>query len=303
MMVAPKTGGLRGELCRDEPMSRHTSWRVGGPARTYYRPADLEDLAVFLSGLPADEDVIWLGLGSNLLVRDGGIPGTVIAAFGVLGELSLLDETVLRAEAGVACAKVARFGANHGLVGGEFLAGIPGSVGGALAMNAGAFGGETWDYIRAVETIDRAGIRRVRDPDEFQVGYRQVKGPAGEWFIAARFEFQRGNTAAALERIRALLTQRGATQPTRQPSCGSVFRNPPGDYAARLIEACGLKGSCIGAACVSDKHANFIVNTGGARAADIEALIAHVRDEVERVHGVSLQTEVRIVGRPGGEGR
>jgi UDP-N-acetylmuramate dehydrogenase len=303
MMVAPKTGGLRGELCRDEPMSRHTSWRVGGPARTYYRPADLEDLAVFLSGLPADEDVVWLGLGSNLLVRDGGIPGTAIATFGVLGELSLLDETVLRAEAGVACAKVARFSANHGLVGGEFLAGIPGSVGGALAMNAGAFGGETWDYIRAVETIDRAGIRRVRDPDEFQVGYRQVKGPPGEWFIAARFEFQRGNTAAALERIRALLAQRGATQPTRQPSCGSVFRNPPGDYAARLIEASGLKGSCIGAACVSDKHANFIVNTGGARAADIEALIAHVRDEVERVHGVSLQTEVRIVGRPGGEGR
>ena len=303
MMVAPKTGGLRGELCRDEPMLRHTSWRVGGPARTYYRPADLEDLAVFLSGLPADEDVVWLGLGSNLLVRDGGIPGTVIATFGVLGELSLLDETVLRAEAGVACAKVARFSANHGLVGGEFLAGIPGSVGGALAMNAGAFGGETWDYIRAVETIDRAGIRRVRDPDEFRVGYRQVKGPAGEWFIAARFEFQRGNTAAALERIRALLAQRGATQPTRQPSCGSVFRNPPGDHAARLIEACGLKGSCIGAACVSGKHANFIVNTGGARAADIEALIAHVRDEVERVHGVSLQTEVRIVGRPGGEGR
>jgi UDP-N-acetylmuramate dehydrogenase len=303
MMVAAKTGGLRGELCRNEPMSRHTSWRVGGPARTYYRPADLEDLAVFLSGLPADEDVVWLGLGSNLLVRDGGIPGTVIATFGVLGELSLLDETVLRAEAGVACAKVARFSANHGLAGGEFLAGIPGSVGGALAMNAGAFGGETWDYIRAVETIDRAGIRRVRDPDEFQVGYRQVKGPAGEWFIAARFQFQRGITAAALERIRALLAQRGATQPTRQPSCGSVFRNPPGDHAARLIEACGLKGGCIGAACVSDKHANFIVNTGGASAADIEALIAHVRDEVERVHGVSLQTEVRIVGRPGGEGR
>lgn len=303
MMVAAKTGGLRGELCRNEPMSRHTSWRVGGPASTYYRPADLEDLAVFLSGLPADEDVVWLGLGSNLLVRDGGIPGTVIATFGVLGELSLLDETVLRAEAGVACAKVARFSANHGLAGGEFLAGIPGSVGGALAMNAGAFGGETWDYIRAVETIDRAGIRRVRDPDEFQVGYRQVKGPAGEWFIAARFQFQRGITAVALERIRALLAQRGATQPTRQPSCGSVFRNPPGDHAARLIEACGLKGGCIGAACVSDKHANFIVNTGGASAADIEALIAHVRDEVERVHGVSLQTEVRIVGRPGGEGR
>jgi UDP-N-acetylmuramate dehydrogenase len=303
MMVAPTTGGLRGELYRDEPMSRHTSWRVGGPARTYYRPADLEDLAGFLSSLPADEYLVWLGLGSNLLVRDGGIPGTVIATFGVLGELSLLDETLLRAEAGVACAKVARFSANHGLVGGEFLAGIPGSVGGALAMNAGAFGGETWDYIRAVETIDRVGIRRIREPGEFQVGYRQVKGPQGEWFIAARFEFERGNTAAALERISALLAQRGATQPTRQPSCGSVFRNPPGDYAARLIEACGLKGSCIGAACVSDKHANFIVNTGGARAADIEALIAHVRDEVERVHGVSLRTEVRIVGRSGGERR
>jgi UDP-N-acetylmuramate dehydrogenase len=300
MMAAPAGGGLRGELLRGEPMSRHTSWRVGGPARSYYRPADLDDLAVFLSGLPVEEELVWLGLGSNLLVRDGGIQGTVIATFGVLDKLSLVAKRVLRAEAGVACAKVARFSANHGLIGAEFLAGIPGSVGGALAMNAGAFGGETWDYVQAVETIDRTGIRRMRDPGEFQVGYRQVMGPEGEWFTAARFEFETGNSTAALERIRALLAQRGATQPIQQPSCGSVFRNPPGDHAARLIEACGLKGKCVGAACVSDKHANFIVNTGGACAADIEALIRYLRDEVERVHGIALQTEVRIVGSTGG---
>jgi UDP-N-acetylmuramate dehydrogenase len=170
-------------------------------------------------------------------------------------------------------------------------------------MNAGAFGGETWDYVRAVETIDRAGIRRTRKPGDFQIGYRRVMAPEGEWFIAARFEFEPGNATAALERIRTLLAQRAATQPTQQPSCGSVFRNPPGDHAARLIEACGLKGRCVGAACVSDKHANFIVNRGGARAADIEALITQVRDEVARVHGVVLQTEVRIVGKTEGEDR
>ncbi|MBI5041137.1 MAG: UDP-N-acetylmuramate dehydrogenase [Gammaproteobacteria bacterium] len=296
MMAVMKAPRLRGELLANEALARHTSWRVGGPARQFYTPADLDDLANFLAGLPADEELLWLGLGSNLLVRDGGFPGTVVATFGGMNDLRMLDEHTLRAEAGVTCAKVARFMSKQGLTGGEFLAGIPGSMGGALAMNAGAFGGETWQYVVAVETIDRHGERRLRQPSEYEIGYRHVRGPADEWFIAARLRFAPGDTAAAQARIKALLERRGATQPTNQPSCGSVFRNPPGDHAARLIEICGLKGRCIGQACVSEKHANFIINTGGARAADIEALIAQVRDTVAAQQGVRLETEVRIVG-------
>lgn len=301
MMAARETGGLRGELRHNEPMSRHTSWRVGGPARVWYRPADLDDLCVFLSDVPHDEDIVWLGLGSNLLVRDGGVAGAVISTLGVLGEMSLLDDTTLRVEAGVTCAKVARFGASHGLTGGEFLAGIPGTIGGALAMNAGAFGGETWNSVVAVETVDRHGGLRVRDPEDFRVGYRHVEVPDGEWFVAANFRLVPGEADQSRNRIKELLAQRGATQPTQMPSCGSVFRNPPGDHAARLIEACGLKGYCIGNACVSEKHANFIVNTGGARAADIEALITHVRCQVEQQQGVRLLPEVRVVGKPEGD--
>jgi len=301
MMAARETGGLRGELRHNEPMSRHTSWRVGGPARVWYRPADLDDLCVFLSDVPHDEDIVWLGLGSNLLVRDGGVAGAVISTLGVLGEMSLLDDTTLRVEAGVTCAKVARFGASHGLTGGEFLAGIPGTIGGALAMNAGAFGGETWNSVVAVETVDRHGTLRVRDADDFRVGYRHVEVPDGEWFVAANFRLVPGEADQSRNRIKELLAQRGATQPTQMPSCGSVFRNPPGDHAARLIEACGLKGYCIGNACVSEKHANFIVNTGGARAADIEALITHVRCQVEQQQGVRLLPEVRVVGKPEGD--
>ncbi|MDH4274321.1 MAG: UDP-N-acetylenolpyruvoylglucosamine reductase, partial [Gammaproteobacteria bacterium] len=175
-------------------------------------------------------------------------------------------------------------------------AGIPGTVGGALAMNAGAFGGETWTWVKQVETLDRHGERRLRTPADYHVGYREVRGPQDEWFIAAHFALHAGDGAAAQQRIKGLLAERNRKQPTAQPSCGSVFRNPTGDYAARLIEACGLKGTCIGAACVSEKHANFIVNIGGARAADIEALIAKIQHAVAQTHGVQLQTEVHIVG-------
>ncbi|ROR29686.1 UDP-N-acetylmuramate dehydrogenase [Inmirania thermothiophila] len=288
--------GLRGELRHDEPMARHTTWRVGGPARRFYRPADLADLAAFLAALPEDEPVLWVGLGSNLLVRDGGIDGTVVCLQGVLEAVTRTDEG-LRAEAGAPCARVARRAAREGLVGAEFLAGIPGTLGGALAMNAGAFGGETWALVRSVETIDRRGRIRRRGPDAFRVGYRSVEGPPGEWFVAATLALGRGDAAAAQARIRELLARRQATQPTNQPSCGSVFRNPPGDHAARLIEAAGLKGRRRGGACVSERHANFIVNLGGATAADIEGLITEVAETVWRVHGVRLEPEVRIVGR------
>lgn len=295
-MMAATQPALRGELLLDEPMARHTSWRVGGPARRFYRPADIEDLAEFLRGLPADEPLLWLGLGSNLLVRDRGFPGTVIATYGMLNKLEFLDESTLRAEAGVACAKAARFSVGRSLTGVEFLAGIPGTIGGALAMNAGAFGGETWDWVSAVEVIDRGGARRVRQPAEYRIGYRSVHGPEGEWFLAAHLRLSAGDGEAALGRIKDLLDKRGRTQPIGEASCGSVFRNPPGDYAARLIEAAGLKGTRLGGACVSEKHANFIINTGNATAAEIEALIRQVAETVERTHGVRLEPEVVMVG-------
>lgn len=294
---------LRGRLLHDEPMSRHTVWAVGGGAERYYEPADLADLSAFLGALPADEEVHWVGLGSNLLVRDGGIPGVVIMLTGGLDELALVGPGRVRAEAGTPCAKVARFCARQGLVGAEFLAGIPGTVGGALAMNAGAFGGETWPIVERVECMDRQGTVRVRGREDFQVGYRSVQGPEGEWFVAAEFALQAGDAAEANARIRDLLRRRAETQPTGQRSCGSVFRNPPGDYAGRLIEDCGLKGRRRGGAEVSTKHANFILNTGDASAADIEGLIREVIQAVESRHGIRLRPEVRILGQHAGPGR
>ncbi len=289
---------LRGELRHDEPMARHTSWRVGGPADRYYRPADIEDLTHFLAQLPEDEPLMWLGLGSNLLVRDGGVRGTVIATQGRLVELNLLGDGRLRAEAGVACAHLARFTVKAGLCGLEFLAGIPGTLGGALRMNAGAFGGETWRQVVGVETLDRRGVIHHRQRDEFEVGYRSVKGANDEWFLAGIWQLEPGDAEAGMAAMKVLLERRYASQPTTQPSCGSVFRNPPGDYAARLIEASGLKGYQIGGACVSEKHANFIINSGGAKAAEIEALLKRVRDEVKQKQGVRLESEVHIVGEP-----
>lgn len=296
MNVAEERYTLRGTLKLDEPMAKHTSWRVGGPADHYYQPADIEDLALYLSGLPDDEPVYWFGLGSNLLVRDGGIRGTVIAPSGGLKGLTVLDTMLVRAEVGVSSAKVARFAADNNFTGCEFLAGIPGTVGGALAMNAGAFGGETWEVVKAVETIDHRGEVRLRDKSEFDIAYRSVRGLGKEWFVAAHFKLNEGVADQTRAQIKNLLAKRNASQPVQTANAGSVFKNPENDYAARLIDSAGLKGTCIGKACVSDVHANFIVNTGGAIAADIERLIEKIRDEVQRQHGITLQREVRIVG-------
>jgi UDP-N-acetylmuramate dehydrogenase len=290
------TPPLRGEMRLNELLADHTSWRVGGPAERFYLPADLDDLVAFLTTLPPDEPLFWLGLGSNLLVRDGGIPGTTICTRNRLKTMVRTGEGRVYVESGVPCAHVAKFCAEQGLVGAEFLAGIPGTMGGALAMNAGAFGGETWTIVERVTTVDRRGIRRDRDPSDFTVGYRSVKGPEGEWFLACELSLAAGDGTASREKIKGLLARRNETQPTNLPSCGSVFRNPEGDFSARLIEACGLKGYTIGGAQVSEKHANFIINTGSATAADMETLVFHVQAEVLRVHGRELIPEVRIVG-------
>lgn len=289
---------IRGDLLFNEPMSKHTSWRVGGPADVYFKPADIEDVSIFLEQQKSNLPVYWVGLGSNLLVRDEGIRGTVIVTSGLLNGLEFVGENLIRAEAGVACPKVARFAAKQDCVGVEFLAGIPGTIGGALAMNAGAFGGETWNKVIGVETIDRKGRVHKRLPDDYDIAYRQVEGPSEEWFVAGIFELTRGDSEASLSEIKALLEKRNATQPTNKPSCGSVFRNPPNNHAAKLIETSDLKGVTIGGASVSEKHANFIINNGNATAADIEALICLVEEKVKNKHGITLQREVHMIGEP-----
>ena len=307
---------LRGVLRRDVSMAKHTSWRTGGVAERMYQPADVDDLRVFLRGLPDTEPLYAIGLGSNLLVRDGGLRGTVLLLHGTLNALHLEMDGSVYAEAGVPGAKLARFAAAHDLRGAEFFVGIPGTLGGMLAMNAGCYGGETWQRVARVQTVNRRGEVRVRTAAEYEIGYRHValrgKGenlgrsdtlhPSpithhhDEFFVSAWLSFPNGNGATAREEIKTLLNKRIASQPLNLPNAGSVFRNPPGDYAARLIEQCGLKGKRIGGAQVSEKHANFIVNTGAATAADIENLINEVQATVEKKTGIKLHPEVRIVG-------
>lgn len=284
-------------VLRDEPLARHTSWRVGGPADLFYSPTSLAELTAILRSLPPKTPIFWLGLGSNLLVRDGGIRGAVIATSGLPRELDKLDERRVRASAGLACMLLAKRCIRWQLGPAAFFAGIPGTVGGALAMNAGAFGGETWTHVESVTTIDRAGTVRERPRADFEIGYRSVRGAPEEWFLAATFRFD-PDTSSSMQAIKELLARRNAAQPLGIPSCGSVFRNPEGDFAGRLIEEAGLKGLRIGGAVVSDKHANFILNSGAATAADIEALIVEVQATVERATGLRLEPEVRVVGEP-----
>jgi UDP-N-acetylmuramate dehydrogenase len=276
-------------------MAKHTSWHAGGTADFFFTPRDIMDLASFVRQLPSEVPLLWIGLGSNLLVRDGGIRGAVVATHGALGALERHSATRIRVEAGVPCARIARQCVKWGLGPAEFFAGIPGTLGGALAMNAGAWGQETWTYVVEVEVLDRRGMRHTRARADYAIGYRQVTGPGNEWFIGARLEFER-RPGINSDAIKELLDKRRATQPIGEWSCGSVFTNPPHHHAAQLIESAGLKGFRIGDASVSDKHANFIINHGAARSADIEALIVHVQKTVAAVHRIDLHTEVRIVG-------
>jgi UDP-N-acetylmuramate dehydrogenase len=303
-------------VLRNESLRRYTSWRVGGPADLLCRPASLEELQMFLAEIPLEMPVTWLGLGSNVLVRDGGIRGAVICTSGMprliervdagkdargrTAQGAVADASLVRAGAGVPCATLARRCVRWKLGPAAFFAGIPGSVGGALAMNAGAFGAETWERVESVVTIDRAGVLHDRGRAEYEVGYRRVTGPPGEWFVGAVFAFESNRDGEALA-MKELLEARGASQPLGRPNAGSVFRNPAGDFAGRLIEAAGLKGQRHGGAVVSEKHANFIINDGQATAADVEELIETVRRTVEQRMGVSLELEVRVLGVPAGD--
>ncbi len=286
-----------GTLLFKERLADYTTWRVGGLAKALYKPVSIADLSLFLKRLESNEPLIWLGLGSNSLIKDSGFSGTVVLTQGCLNGLDLVGDNLIRVEAGVSCAKMARFCARNNLIGGEFWAGIPGTMGGALRMNAGCFNGETWHSVVDVETMTRSGEIRRRKPTEFNVSYRHVSGLNDEWFVAATCRLTPGEKEQSLQLIKELLAHRAATQPTSEYNCGSVFRNPPQNYAAKLIESCGLKGKRFGGAVVSEKHANFIINhEGTASANDIESLIQFVQKTVYEQTAIELIREVHIIG-------
>ncbi|MBH97114.1 MAG: UDP-N-acetylenolpyruvoylglucosamine reductase [Rhodospirillaceae bacterium] len=280
---------------RNEPMSAHTSWRIGGTADLFYKPASVDELSEFLAAQDAKTDIHWVGLGSNLLVRDGGIRGLVICTLDLPARISRTGKSEVKIGAGVPCTLLARQCMRWKLGPAEFFAGIPGTFGGALAMNAGAFGGETWDCVETVQTIDRTGTVFNRNATDFKVGYRSVSNPFNEWYLSATLKFEEDREADS-SNISKLMQMRGSKQPLGKRSCGSVFRNPDSSFAAELIGAAGLKGTRIGGAVVSEKHSNFIINTGGASADDVERLIHFVRDKVAAQSGVILELEVQILG-------
>ena len=292
MFDTPET---RGKLLFDASLSRYNTWGIGGNAQCIFHPEDVEDLRTFLIGLDQSVPLTWLGLGSNVLVRDGGIDGVVIVTQAGLKAIQFSGKSVY-AQAGAACAKLARTCVAKGLSGIEFMAGIPGTVGGALAMNAGAFGGQTWESVSSVDVINRQGMLLTRQASEYEYSYRYVNAYEDEWFVGARFNLCESSDSNNVISIKELLTQRSATQPIGKKNCGSVFKNPENNYAASLIEECGLKGFCIGDACVSTKHANFIINEKDARAEDIEALIQHIQNMVHNQCGIELIPEVKFLG-------
>ncbi len=315
LLAAEESKQIKGSLKLNEPLARYTTWRIGGEAECFFKPENEQDLQGALKLIPEGTLIHWIGLGSNLLVRDGGVKGVIIYTNGVLNEIDIKcsdgaagvdkNECIITAQAGVACAIFARKAANNSINGAEFLSGIPGTMGGALAMNAGAFGGETWRHVVSVKMINQKGDFIIRSPNEFNVQYRHVepasshnKNDPNEWFLSGTFSFEKDELGLkqSKQEIKRLLTKRAETQPTKQANAGSVFKNPENDYAARLIEQCGLKGLSINGAQISLKHANFIINNGNAQAKDIEALIETIKATVFEQCKIVLETEVKIIG-------
>ena len=288
----------RSRKLADAPMARYSSWQTGGRAQLLYFPVDLADLQAELRRAELPPPIVFIGLGSNLLIREGGFRGTLCRLVPGLAKITKL-EGGFRAEAGVSCPRLARSAAAAQLVGAEFLVGIPGSIGGALAMNAGCFGAQIWDFVSEAEVLAEDGSLDRVGPADFDIGYRRVvaKRAVPLRFIAASFVWPRA-CGSKVASARELLQQRNRTQPIGTANAGSVFTNPQGDFAGRLIEAAGLAGTREGGAMVSAKHANFIINTGTASATDIERLIERMRTAVRDNFGVLLNPEVRIIGEP-----
>lgn len=287
---------LKAPLHHNHPLAEYTSWKIGGPAEYFYQPADLADLATLLKSWQ-EEPITLLGAATNVLIRDNGIKGLVIYLKNHLNNIQMLDDFNLRIEAGASLTHLVKKGLESEFIDVAPFAGIPGTIGGALKMNAGAYGDHIWTHVQAVETINRLGAIKSRKAHEFSPAYRQITGLTNnEWFIAAELTFARGQNGEAIKLVQNYLKKREISQPLHLPSCGSVFRNPPGDHAARLIEGCGLKGKKIGGAQISEKHANFIVNLGHAKATDVETLMQEIIIKVEQTTGIKLIPEVQILG-------
>ena len=277
----------------NESLSRHTSWKVGGPADIYFTPNDRNELSHFLK--LNDGSITWLGNGTNILVRDGGVKGVVISTRKSFNKIELMDKSSCKVEAGISCFELAMYATKNNLGPAAFFSGIPGSIGGALTMNAGCFGSETWEFVKSVEVIDRNGEIYHLDPKEFSISYRSVSFPFPLWFLSCDMVFpDRGVTT--VEELKILRDSRLERQPLTENTCGSVFKNPDGNHAGDLIERSGLKGFRVGGCAVSEKHANFIVNDKEATARDIETLIKHIQNTVKDCFGIDLDTEVRIIG-------
>lgn len=290
-------------LAHDVSLSGFNTWKVGGKARSYIKPGSVVELVELFKALPKGEEILVLGLGSNVLIRDGGFPGTVVHMHRFADQINIhsedQDNFIVQIGAGVSCAKVAKFASKNQIAQAEFFAGIPGTMGGALAMNAGAFGSETWSFVDTVTLLSRDGDLLELDSDFFTVGYRHISCNLKDYiFLSVQLRFSKKEEFIP-GRIKELLRKRNQSQPIGLPSCGSVFKNPDSGYAAQFIESSKLKGVSIGGAVVSSKHANFIINSGDASAKDIESLIRHVQSTVWHDHGVMLQTEVKILGVEG----
>lgn len=285
-----------GSVIQDEPLANHTTLGVGGPAHWFFRPDSQEALCTAMLCIPTDVPLLPLGRGSNLLPPDTGFDGVVLD----LSSLSHIQvhETTLFAECGVRMSRVSRICADHGLTGLEFMATVPGDVGGGVVMNAGAFGQQVADCLTRIRVVRRDGEVQELQVDQLEMRYRHTTLPHGSLVISAEFRLQQDDGEAVRERIRQMRSRRSLTQPLDLPNCGSVFKNPPGDHAARLIEAAGLKGHRIGGASISDKHANFIVNDNEASSGDVLALIRLAQSAVHKQFGVNLEPEVRMLGEP-----
>ena len=277
-------------------LKNFNSWKVGGKAEQFLICNDKNTLSLYIKTKKIKPPITFLGLGSNLLIRDGGVKGTVVVTHGGLSKINK-DKDLIYAEAGVSCSKLSKFSAKEGFVNSAFFAGIPGTVGGALAMNAGCYGSETWDYVHKVLMINLNGDQVMRNKSDFEINYRQVKKDnKDESFLAAWLKFPEGNKEDAEKKIKELLAHRKNTQPLNWSTAGSTFRNPKDNFAAKLIEDCGLKGYQIGGAQVSEKHANFIINLGNASALDIENIIIYIQKVVFEKKNIQLLREIKIIG-------
>ena len=286
----------KNKIYQNVSLKKFNSWKAGGNAENFLICSNVEKLSELIKSKKIITPLTFIGLGSNILIRDGGVKGTIIETFGGLNDIRI-EKDAIYAEAGVTCSKLSKFAAQYGLSNSAFLSGIPGTIGGALAMNAGCYGSETWDFIQRVLIIKSNGDIVNKQKNDFKVGYRKVVGSEkNENFLAAWFKFPKGNVKDSKDEIKKLLLHRKNTQPLNWPTAGSTFRNPKDRFAAKLIEACGLKGLKKGMAQVSEKHANFIINLGDATASDIEYLIDYIQKKVKQETKINLKTEVKIIG-------